>query len=120
MWLGQVLLRHAARLAAVVNSRAHDLAAAPARAPTAASAPQALVRRFPKSHPFANLSGTENIISFTTLRYRCVPRGWAVQVGCWAALAAREGTDPFHHAAVRVSLTRPLGSHPALPAATRR
>lgn len=34
---------------------------------------QVLLRRFPKSHPFANLSGTENIISFTTLRYSNPP-----------------------------------------------
>ena len=55
--------------------------------------PQVLLRRFPKSHPFANLSGTENIISFTTLRYRwgaaavqaCVcgwVGGWGGGVGC--------------------------------------
>lgn len=31
---------------------------------------QVLLRRFPKSHPFASLTGTENCISFTTLRYR--------------------------------------------------
>ena len=36
---------------------------------------QAHVRRFPKSHPFAHLSGTENIIAFTTLRYRCGANG---------------------------------------------
>ncbi|PRW51144.1 homoserine dehydrogenase [Chlorella sorokiniana] len=34
---------------------------------------QAHVRRFPKSHPFAHLSGTENIIAFTTLRYSNPP-----------------------------------------------
>jgi len=34
---------------------------------------QAGLRRYPKSHPFANLSGTENIISFTTLRYSNPP-----------------------------------------------
>lgn len=27
------------------------------------------LRRYPKSHPFAQLSGTDNIISFTTQRY---------------------------------------------------
>ena len=34
---------------------------------------QARLRRFPKSHPFANLNGTENIISFTTQRYTSPP-----------------------------------------------
>ncbi|EFN56653.1 hypothetical protein CHLNCDRAFT_57539 [Chlorella variabilis] len=34
---------------------------------------QVLLRRFPKSHPFANLAGTENIISFTTMRYSNPP-----------------------------------------------
>ncbi|KAH7620178.1 putative Bifunctional aspartokinase/homoserine dehydrogenase 1, chloroplastic [Nannochloris sp. 'desiccata'] len=34
---------------------------------------QAHLRRFPKTHPFANLNGTENIISFTTLRYSNPP-----------------------------------------------
>jgi homoserine dehydrogenase len=34
---------------------------------------QAHLRRFPKTHPFANLNGTENIISFTTLRYSSPP-----------------------------------------------
>lgn len=42
---------------------------------------QVLLRRFPKSHPFASLAGTENCISFTTLRYRwgrCTALlGWA-------------------------------------------
>ena len=30
---------------------------------------QVLLRRYPDTHPFANLAGTENIIQFTTLRY---------------------------------------------------
>lgn len=34
---------------------------------------QVLLRRFPKSHPFASLAGTENCISFTTLRYSNPP-----------------------------------------------
>ena len=34
---------------------------------------QAHLRRYPKSHPFANLTGTENIISFTTMRYANPP-----------------------------------------------
>lgn len=43
-----------------------------ARCPAPAPRPgmQVLLRRFPKSHPFASLTGTENCISFTTLRYR--------------------------------------------------
>lgn len=31
---------------------------------------QVLLRRFPRSHPFAHMSGTENMIAFTTMRYR--------------------------------------------------
>jgi len=34
---------------------------------------QAGLRRYPKTHPFANLSGTENIIQFTTMRYSNPP-----------------------------------------------
>jgi homoserine dehydrogenase len=34
---------------------------------------QAHLRRFPKTHPFSNLAGTENIISFTTMRYANPP-----------------------------------------------
>ena len=31
------------------------------------------LRRYPKSHPFAQLSGSDNIIAFTTARYRAQP-----------------------------------------------
>lgn len=34
---------------------------------------QAGLRRFPKSHPFANLTGSECIVSFTTTRYSNPP-----------------------------------------------
>lgn len=34
---------------------------------------QVLLRRFPKSHPFATLAGTDNMISFTTMRYSNPP-----------------------------------------------
>ena len=46
--------------------------ALPVGAPALPAPLQVLLRRFPKSHPFAHLAGTENIIAFTTLRYRCV------------------------------------------------
>jgi aspartokinase/homoserine dehydrogenase 1 len=32
-----------------------------------------MVRRYARSHPFASLSGTENMISFTTARYSHPP-----------------------------------------------
>lgn len=31
------------------------------------------LRRYPKSHPFAQLSGSDNIIAFTTNRYKNQP-----------------------------------------------
>lgn len=34
---------------------------------------QAILRSYPSTHPFAGLSGTENIITFTTKRYSDPP-----------------------------------------------
>lgn len=31
------------------------------------------LKRYPKAHPFAQLSGSDNIIAFTTQRYACQP-----------------------------------------------
>jgi aspartokinase/homoserine dehydrogenase 1 len=31
------------------------------------------LKRYPRSHPFANLDGTENIVQFTTKRYSAPP-----------------------------------------------
>ena len=37
------------------------------------------LKRYPASHPFAQLQGSDNIIAFTTARYRCrQPRVWSL------------------------------------------
>ena len=40
------------------------------------------LQRYPASHPFAQLQGSDNIIAFTTARYRCLSWSSALCSAC--------------------------------------
>lgn len=66
------------------------------------------LKRYPKNHPFAQLSGSDNIIAFTTQRYSQQP---LIIRSLHVALPAEDNTDLLHPASL-LPLTAPPVSDP--------